>query len=242
MFFATCIIILIFVKMHFSMIKIRLTMLAVMLMCSFANAGAQHSELMLRLKAGDSASHGAFGAAALILSHQSESGLALSGGAQYSSIGSVACELRPSYSFDTDICSLGAEALLHYGSQAYVGNYALGAGVLLSMKALHARLGYFYRSFYGRESCVSEPFNIYYELSVNILERSDDWDLYLSFTNAEFLQLERHYQPSYLLQGCWHGLERMSFRLGLGYKPAGMFNMSSDYYQLSADIGICYRW
>jgi hypothetical protein len=54
--------------------------------------------------------------------------------------------------------------------------------------------------------------------------------------------LERHYQPSFAVEVWWYPNEKWGVQLGANYKPAGMFNISSDYYQMYGNIGVCYKW
>ena len=54
--------------------------------------------------------------------------------------------------------------------------------------------------------------------------------------------LERHYQPSWIVRCAWEPSNRVGLVIDLCYKSAGMFNMSADYYQLYLKAGLCYKW
>ena len=64
----------------------------------------------------------------------------------------------------------------------------------------------------------------------------------LAITNCETFELERHYQPSFLAECRYYPGAKLGVTMSLGCKPAGMFNMSADYYQSFLKIGVCYRW
>ena len=68
------------------------------------------------------------------------------------------------------------------------------------------------------------------------------WDLFLSITNNELFELERHFQPSFIAECFYYPTQKIGVPFGLGCKPAGMFNMSADYYQSYLKTGLCYRW
>ena len=89
---------------------------------------------------------------------------------------------------------------------------------------------------------IKEPFNLYYELLINLLTMVEAWDLQLAITNSEIFELERHYQPTFLAQCRYDLNERLGLSMGIGCKPAGMFHLSADYYQSFLNLGVCYKW
>jgi len=119
---------------------------------------------------------------------------------------------------------------------------AAGAGVETSGRWVAVRLGYYYHLYGQRGENIKEPFNIYYELRVNLLPMLESWDLQLAITNNERFELERHYQPTYLAECRYDMKDYLGLTMGVGYKPAGVFNLTADYYQSFINLGICYRW
>ena len=209
--------------------------------CSFT-MNAQDDELMIRLRTGHNSTFGGFAALSLETLQTFDSNLQINGGVQYNSIGRTAIEARPGYYKDYDWGRITAEALLAYKNLASVNSLAAGAGVEASGRWVAVRFGYYYH-LYGRGGeTINEPFNIYYELGVRCLPKREKWDLNVVLSNSQLLELERHYQPSLSLEGWWYPMPKLGVQLGLNYKPAGMFNITSDYYQFFADLGVCYRW
>ena len=54
--------------------------------------------------------------------------------------------------------------------------------------------------------------------------------------------LERHYQPSFIALCSYDLNDYLGLSMGVGCKPAGMFNLSADYYQSFLNLGVCYSW
>lgn len=209
--------------------------------CSFT-MNAQDDELMIRLRTGHNSTFGGFAALSFETLQTFDSNLQISGGVQYNSIGRTAIEARPAYYKDYDWGRISAQALLTYKNLQSVNSLAAGAGVETSGRWVAVRLGYYYHFYGQRGENIKEPFNIYYELRVNLLPMLDSWDLQLAITNNERFELERHYQPSYLAQCSYYMNDYLGLTMGVGYKPAGVFNLTADYYQSFINLGICYRW
>ena len=71
---------------------------------------------------------------------------------------------------------------------------------------------------------------------------SEKWDLDLTMSNCETFELERHYQPSFMIQGWYYPKDFLGIALGVNYTPSGMLHRSADYYKIYTTAGICYRW
>lgn len=222
----------------------RLYYLAVLMLLTLTASAlnAQDGKVLLGVRAGHSAPFGGFAAVSVEADHDFNNVFSLLGGAQYNTIGRTAVEVRPSYFHDFDCGRLSAEILIHGTNMFSTTNVAVGAGVGFKWRFLRAKLGYYYRLYGGAGDWIKEPFNMYYEFGVNCLPMFSKWDLNVLVTNNEIFELERHYQMTYILQGWYYPIDNVGITLSVNYKPAGMFNMSADYYQLSSKFGICYRW
>lgn len=222
--------------------KIKYILLLLFIGTCALNVNAQDDELMIRLRTGHNSTFGGFAALSLETLQTFDSNLQISGGVQYNSIGRTAIEARPAYYKDYDWGRISAQALLTYKNLQSVNSLAAGAGVETSGRWVAVRLGYYYHFYGQRGENIKEPFNIYYELRVNLLPMLESWDLQLAITNNERFELERHYQPSYLAQCSYYMNDYLGLTMGVGYKPAGVFNLTADYYQSFINLGICYRW
>lgn len=220
----------------------RLSLLFAMIVLGMGVLRAQSTELALGVRCGHNALFGRFAALSAEAQYEAKSHFVLRGGAQYSTIGRVAAELRPQYFHDFSVGRLTGQMLLGSTHQNLMNNYFVGGGASLDLRCLWVTLGYYHRTIVMGEDRICEPFNIYYELGIRTLHKLQKWDLNIMLTNSRPFELERHYQPSFVVEAWWHPGDRLSVLLGANYKPAGMFNITSDYYQIYGNIGVCYRW
>ena len=209
---------------------------------SIGQVQAQQGELTLGLKRGDNAIFGSFTALSVEVDYSLEKYFSMRGGVQYNTIGRGVAELRPQYFHDLNFGRVSGELLLNYSRQNSQKNYAIGAGAMLDSRSVWVSLGYYYRVMTFGADALREPFNIYYELGVRCLPKFEMWDLNIILSNNRIFELERHYQPSFVVEAWWYPLSQLGVQAGVTYKPAGMFNISSDYYQLNVNVGVCYRW
>ena len=220
----------------------RVLLLLILFTTCAGAVSAQEGRAMLGVKGGHNALFGHYASISADVDYEAQRHFAIYGGAQYGTIGSVAAELRPQYFHDFNFGRLSGELLLGGVYQGSVHNYVVGCGVELDVSYIWATLGYYHRTLkLGNESLL-EPFNIYYELGIRCLPMCKLWDLNVVVTNSRHFEVERHYQPSLSVDAWWYPCDRFALQFGVCYKPAGMFHISSDYYQLYASVGVCYRW
>lgn len=224
------------------MYKIKYSLLIVLLTSLALVTKAQDDELMIRIRTGHNATSGGFAAFSLETFQKFGNSFHLSGGLQYNTIERTALEARPAYNINYDWGNITAEVLLAYRNQNSVNSFAAGAGAEISNRWIAVKLGYYYHLYGHSGDSIIEPFNIYYELRANLLPMMESWDLQFVITNNERFELERHYQPTFIAQCGYDLKEFLGLSMGIGCKPAGMFNLSADYYQTFINLGICYRW
>lgn len=203
---------------------------------------AQNGSIEMGARGGNNATFGNFGALSLVAQHQFGGNTTLCGGIMQTSYNRFSAEVRPSYAIELPFGRLHFEALLHYTAQSSHHNYAIGGGVGVHFRHLWATLGYYHRTLRSGGERLTEPFNLYYEFGASLLPSVQGWDLTAIFSNAHLFDLERHYLPSLAIDGWWYPSEKVGVRLGACYKPTGIFHISTDYYQLYTNLGVCYRW
>ena len=209
---------------------------------AFAYEPVGYDGLELEIRGGNNASFGDFAAVSLLTQQCLGQKYKLAAGVQYNTIDKISLETRTAYLKEYNWGILSTEAILAYTDIKSVGSISAGAGLGLSGKRIEGKLGYYYRWFGGNGNSIHEPFNIFYEFSVKFLTMNQCWDLQFDITNCEIFELERHYQPSLIAECRHYPSPDLGIIFGLGYKPSGMFNMSSDYYQTFLNLGLCYRW
>ena len=203
---------------------------------------AQDNELIVGLRAGHNVTFGEFVATSLETNQTISEDFFINGGVQYSTIGRVAIEARPAYFKNFVWGRLAAEVLMAYTHLASINSSSVGIGACVDYQWINAKLGYYYRLYGGRGGRIAEPFNVYYELCAHLLQKNENWDMHLTITNNEIFELERHYQPSFIIGCSYYPMNRLGVSFDIGCKPAGMFNLSADYYQSHIGIGVCYKW
>ena len=224
------------------MLKTKFFLIVSLLVCCCSFILAQDSGISFRLRAGDTTPFGGFAAVSADVNHSFENNFAVSGGVQYNSTGRTATEIRPAYIFDLENGNLSTKVLLHYSHQSSIDNFAVGFGADYSYKWLFLTAGYYYRIYGCNGSYMKEYFNLFYQGGLKCLPNVDEWDLNIYVTNCELFELERHFQPSFIAECFYYPTQKIGVSFGLGCKPAGMFNMSADYYQSYLKTGLCYRW
>ncbi|MBO7197698.1 MAG: hypothetical protein J6V28_02765 [Tidjanibacter sp.] len=225
------------------MIRFRHILLALLLLATTTfGAQAQSGGLSLGVRGGHNVVFGSFSALHLRAIQRFADNLAVEAGVQYNTIGRTAVEARPSYSLEFAWGRVSAETLLAFANQTSINTLSAGVGAGLSTRWVGAKVGCYYRMFGGQGGQIVEPLNLYYEFSANLLPRREEWKLQLLATNCEMFELERHYQPTFIVE-CHHNPNSaLGISFGLGCKPAGMFNLSADYYQSFAKMEVSYRW
>lgn len=217
-------------------------MALLILLAGVGRMQAQSGDVAIGVKGGNSALFGAFGAVSAEAKYAAKDYFAIRGGAQYNTYGRVAAEVRPQYFHDLSFGRVSAELLCNYTNQGKQNNIAIGCGASLDVRYIWVTLGYYYRAMMQGGDTINEPFNIYYELGIRCLPKLEKGDLNVIFTNSRIFELERHYQPSFAVEGWWYPTDKWGLQVGVNYKPAGMFNISSDFYQVYGNVGVCYKW
>ena len=224
------------------MIKFRHLLTILTLALSPLILKAQDNEVKVGVRAGYNAAFGGYGALSLETTQTFRKGFAINGGVQYNTIGKTALEARPAYAINFKWGKIAPEVLLAYTNMSSVNSFAVGAGLGGDFGGVSAKLGYYYHTFGGQGGKITEPFNIYYELSVHLLRKVENWKMDLTITNNETFDLERHYQPSFIAECFHYPTDKIGVSFGIGCKPSGMFHMSADHYQTHIKTGVCYRW
>ena len=224
------------------MLKFNYLLILLLLASSPLVLKAQDDGLMVGLRAGHNVAFGNFAAVSLETFQTLSDDFAISGGVQYNTIGKTALEARPTYIMDFDWGSLSAEVMMAFTNLLSMNSVAAGAGASVELGRVKTTLGYYFRLYGGQGGQITEFFNVYYDCCVQLLQKVKDWALQFSITNSEIFELERHYQPSFILECLCYPVQKLGVSLGIGCKPAGVFNISADYYQSYLKAGVCYRW
>lgn len=220
----------------------RILLLIFLLLSGPLFLNAQDDVLKLGLRAGHNAALGGFAAISIEADQTLGKNFSANAGLQYNTIGKLVLEARPAYDIQFIWGKVSIESMLTCTSFGSTNSYTAGAGATVDSRNISGTLGYYYRIFGGQTGWIKEPLNIYYELRGHFLKKIENWNLDIVITNCEIFELERHYQPSFIVEGSYYPKSKIGISFGIGCKPSGMFNMSADYYQSFLKTGVCYRW
>ena len=194
--------------------------------------------------AGHNVFFGKYYSASLVARHSLPRYFGIIGGIQASSLPKWGVDVRPALFHDFPFGRGAVEAVISYTRQSGTGNLCAGVGASLRMLRWWVVLGYYHRTItaigYGQK--IIEPLNLLYEIGVSFLPRIPEWDLRLHISNGRMFEIERVYQPTFTAEAAWHPTEKIGLELEAGYKPAGMFHLSHNYYQSFLGLGISFKW
>ena len=222
----------------------RITILAVILLIHISRCAASRSEAGFEAGIGNNVFFGRYYSAALVVRHSLPKYFSIDAGVQGVSLPKWTADVRPAVFHDFSFGRGILQAIFSYARQSGTGNMCAGASASLRMLRWWITMGYYHRTIiaigYGQK--ITEPLNMLYEIGVSFLPRIPEWDLLLSISNGRMFEIERIYQPTLAAEAVWHPNPKISLKLGAGYKPAGMFNLSHNYYQSFMNLGISYKW
>ena len=98
------------------------------------------------------------------------------------------------------------------------------------------------RSIHTDETYVVEPFNLLYRLEVFCRPQDNPWNLSFIISNVDDYQMERMWQPLFMV-GAWYDVtDHWRINLGVQCKPTGMFHLDASFYGATARAGFTYRF
>lgn len=197
----------------------------------------------LEARWGDNVHFGQWGSAALTVRHALPRHFQVRGGVGYASWPAAAADLRPSWFMDFDFGRLKLEPMISWLHQSGTDNLCAGLGTGLDLRYGWILLGCYHRTIFAPDSQkLTEPLNLLYEFGGRFPIPDSRWALIASVTNSNLLYVERAYQPTFSLKGLWHPTAGIGMWIAAECKPAGIFNISENYYQSALNFGIEYTW
>ncbi len=95
---------------------------------------------------------------------------------------------------------------------------------------------------HSTESIICEPFNVLYRVEGFVRPQSSAWNISLCAANIDNYQVERVWQPMFMVGG-WYDINRhWRVRLSAACKPTGMFHLNAAYYAAEVRAGAEYRF
>lgn len=86
-----------------------------------------------------------------------------------------------------------------------------------------------------------EP-GLVYDIEARIFPLKHVWNIGAQITNMRMYEIERMYQPNFILKGNYRimgeGSDDLNLKLTAGFQPAGMMNVAVSYYSFFFNVGI----
>lgn len=124
------------------------------------------------------------------------------------------------------------DVLIGYRMQ-YI-NVALGCGMRVITP--------FHYEWHSLDNPVLEPFIFTYKVEGFIRPQTSPWNISLCISNMDDYQIERVWQPLFMLGG-WYNIDRnWRVRLSTECKPTGMFHLNAAFYGIDVRTGVEYRF
>lgn len=131
-----------------------------------------------------------------------------------------------------EINEYSGDVLLGYRMQ-YI-NVAIGCGMRVITP--------FHYEWHSVGLPVLEPFIFTYKVEGFVRPQTSKWNLSLCITNIDDYQIERVWQPLFMLGG-WYNIDHnWRVRLSTECKPTGMFHLNAAFYGIDVRAGVEYRF
>lgn len=95
---------------------------------------------------------------------------------------------------------------------------------------------------HSNDSPVLEPFIFTYRVEGFVRPKSSPWNIALCVTNMDDYQIERVWQPLFILGGWYDVTDNWRVRLATECKPTGMFHLNAAFYGIDVRAGVQYRF
>lgn len=87
-----------------------------------------------------------------------------------------------------------------------------------------------------------EPFIFTYRVQGFVRPQTSPWNIALCISNMDDYQLERQWQPLFMLSSWYNVTNNWRVRLSSQCKPTGMFHLNAAFYGIDVRAGVEYRF
>ena len=99
----------------------------------------------------------------------------------------------------------------------------------------------FGRDWHSEDEILVEPLGFLYSIEVFVRPQTSRWNLSLRFSDCDDYQVERLWQPLFMLGGKFSPTEKLSVLAQVQIKPTGMFHLDASFYGATARVGVSYK-
>lgn len=157
--------------------------------------------------------------------------------------------LRPT--FDLPVGQLFAETEILYKAvfRSRMSDFCAALSVGWRFDYVSVQIGGFARvmdswdyGWHSTDKYQSEPFNLLYRLEVFCRPQTNNWNISAGISNKDDWQMERMWQPMFLLGGRYDIDEHWRVHLDGQMKITGMFHLNATFYAAYLRAGFSYRF
>ncbi len=160
-----------------------------------------------------------------------------------------ALQLRPKFEVPVGEMFLETDIMYRALARNRIGDITAALAVGYRMDYVSVTLGVFGRvmddwdrSMHTNDSYVVEPFNLLYRLEVFCRPQNNPWNLSFMVSNTDDYQMERMWQPLFMV-GAWYDVtDHWRLDFGAQCKPTGMFHLNATFYGATFRTGFTYRF
>lgn len=98
------------------------------------------------------------------------------------------------------------------------------------------------RDWHSEDKYETEPFNLLYRLEVFARPQINNWNISLALSNRDDWQMERMWQPLFMLNSRYDINEHWRLHLEAMTKITGMFHLNATFYAAALRLGATYRF
>jgi len=162
---------------------------------------------------------------------------------------SGAIQLRPKFEVPVGELFVETDILYRGVVRNRLSDITAALGIGYRMDYVSVTLGVFSRvlsnwdrSVHTDENYVLEPFNLLYRIEVFCRPQNNPWNLSFCVSNTDDYQMERMWQPLFMV-GAWYDVvEHWRLNFGAECKPTGMFHLDATFYGATFRTGFTYRF
>lgn len=100
----------------------------------------------------------------------------------------------------------------------------------------------FGRPWHSESEIVGEPISMHYSIEVFVRPQTSPWNLSMRIANYDDFQLERVWQPLFMLGGRYSPLSHLDLLAEVECKPTGMFHLDASFYGIKARLGAAWTF
>lgn len=162
---------------------------------------------------------------------------------------SLSFDARPKFPVPVGEMYLDTRLLYKIVARDGVHDVAASFGLGYRMDYVDVQIGAFTRFMneFGRpwheeNEIVGESISMHYSVEVFVRPQTSNWNLRMRIANYDDFQLERVWQPLFMIGGIYSPIEHLSVMAEVLCKPTGMFHLNASFYGIKGRVGVEWKF